>query len=738
MLDVLAGNRQVVLLGDPGSGKTTFTRRLAASLAAVALKNVDGEEVRWAAQVGAHFEHWLLPVRVVLSTWAQHLPTNASGTANDLVSECVRLLAEPAKLDGARQLEDFVQRITSEKATALLLLDGLDEVSDVHKRGVLLNSIRDFCKDYPHVPLLVTCRVRPYTEGKDYKLPLAAFELAPLHPQNIRSFVERWHTELVWAGRYTQSGAAVAQTNLLASLGNPNRAELREMAETPLLLTMMARVNYKRGLPNSRAQLYEEYVDQLLYEWERTKLDEKGKPTRLDLLLQEGGVSPSSLDRKLNELAYTVHGQGGSRDTLDIARNDMRNALEAIHPGSDDEKAAWAVRLLRLIDDRSGLIYAVVQEETYRFSHRTFQEFLAARWMAKSDSYLSKFRDKLDQAQWREAIFLALGHQIWEGYYDKALAVLHNLMPQQPHTETDWRRVLLLSEAYVRLLGPQRAGEAEQNVMADQVIRTIPKRLTAAMQNRNLPPHQRLDAGLFLADLHILPPDLDKLVPIAAADTLGYNFRMGKYPVTNAQFRRFVEDGGYAEDKPWWTEEAVKDIEQFSRNDGWRKGPRFWGDPCFDRDTQPVVGVSWYEAVAYCEWLTAQLRAQGKLGQNEEVRLPTKEEWMRAARNTHGGEYPWNGDFDSALANTEESSLEQTTPVHMYRDGKSAEGVWDLVGNVWEWSNDDYNNWGKAARGGGYYNDADGVRSSACDGVFPSNGYVDLGFRLVVVPIPYG
>ncbi len=76
------------------------------------------------------------------------------------------------------------------------------------------------------------------------------------------------------------------------------------------------------------------------------------------------------------------------------------------------------------------------------------------------------------------------------------------------------------------------------------------------------------------------------------------------------------------------------------------------------------------------------------------------------ARSTHGGEYPWNGDFDSALANTEESSLEQTTPVHMYQDGKSAEGVWDLVGNVWEWSNDDYNTWGKAARGGGYYNDS--------------------------------
>ncbi|MBX3000713.1 MAG: hypothetical protein KF893_19485 [Caldilineaceae bacterium] len=130
----------------------------------------------------------------------------------------------------------------------------------------------------------------------------------------------------------------------------------------------------------------------------------------------------------------------------------MRDALEAIHPGSEDEKAAWAVRLLRLIDDRSGLIYALEQDKIYRFSHRTFPEYLAARWLA-TGNFLAKFREKLDHEQWREDIFLALGYQIWvQNEYDNALTVFFNLMPPQPRSETDWRRVLLLGEAYVRLL----------------------------------------------------------------------------------------------------------------------------------------------------------------------------------------------------------------------------------------------------------------------------------------------
>ncbi|MBP8197662.1 MAG: SUMF1/EgtB/PvdO family nonheme iron enzyme [Chromatiaceae bacterium] len=734
-LDVLAAHPQSVLLGDPGSGKSTLTRRLAGNLAAGGLETQDPVEQAWAAQLQTHFGRWLLPIRVVLSSWALHLAPDAQGCSEDLVAECVRILAKTAKLEGPRQKEHFLARLTAKTPTALLLLDGLDEVADPAKRRVLLAAVRDFCKAYTGVPLVVTCRIRPYKEGKDYTLPLPVFTLAPLTRPAMNTFVERWHAELTWAGFYTPEAASVARNRLLSALDDPRRNELREMAETPLLLTMMARVNYGKGLPAGRAELYEEYVKQLLYEWERRKLDDQGQPTRLDEILKEGRVSRTSLDRALNQLAFKIHGQSGDRDTVDISTHAMRDALEAIHPGEADEKAAWAVRMLRLIDDRSGLIYAAEQGTIYRFSHRTFQEYLAARWLATGD-FFPKFKEKIDMEQWREAIFLALGYQIsLQGGYDNVLTVFDELMPPTPQDESSWRRILLLGEAYVGLLGPQRAGEAEQTGRAQRVIRTMPECMTAAMQAISLPAAARLDAGLLLSDLGQDPPGLDDFVPLPANKSLAYPIQIGRYPVTNTQFRRFVDAGGYAEDRPWWTPEAVKEMEMWG---DWRSGPRYWTDDRLNHATQPVVGISWYEAVAYCAWLTQALRQAGTIPPDAEVRLPTQAEWERAARSTHGQDYPWGGDFDSAKVNTQESKLNRTTPVNMYPDGATPEGVWDLAGNGWEWSQDDRSS-GKALTGGSYYRDAQGVGASARFDWDPWFRLDGVGFRVVlVVPSSHG
>ncbi|MBK9232438.1 MAG: hypothetical protein IPO15_16715 [Anaerolineae bacterium] len=324
--------------------------------------------------------------------------------------------------------------------TALLLLDGLDEVADADRRRRVLDAVQHFVTHYPQVPLLVTCRQRPYHDGEHYRLPLPAVELAPLSRPAVGQFLQRWHDELTWAGLYQPAAAASAQRRLLGALDDPEREELREMAGTPLLLTMMTRVNYERGLPESRAALYEEFVRKLLWEWERTKLDDQGQPTGLEILLRQAGVSTVSLERALNELAYTVHGGTDRRGAVDIPRATLRDALEGIHKGDDAARAAWAANVLKLMDDRSGLINAVEQNRLYRFSHRTFQEYLAARWLATGD-FVDNFRQKLDQEQWQEAIFLALGCQVSVlGRYEDALEVIDELLPAAPNSTTDWRR----------------------------------------------------------------------------------------------------------------------------------------------------------------------------------------------------------------------------------------------------------------------------------------------------------
>ena len=234
-----------------------------------------------------------------------------------------------------------------------------------------------------------------------------------------------------------------------------------------------------------------------------------------------------------------------------------------------------------------------------------------------------------------------------------------------------------------------------------------------------------------------LPADLDELVLIQAKAVLGYDFCIGKYPVTNYQFRRFIEADGYTDER-WWQEKKWRQA-----RDQWKwQQLRIRTDPKFNQPAQPVVGVSWYEANAYCGWLTAQLQVSGIIICNEQVRLPTQEEWMVAARSgcpapaNASEDYPWRGPFDPTRTNTDESDIGQTMPVHKYPCGRTADGVWDMSGNVWEWTNDRDKDGFPYLKGGSWWDDESQATAAASGWAGPDDWSVNIGFRCVVVPIP--
>jgi formylglycine-generating enzyme required for sulfatase activity len=132
-------------------------------------------------------------------------------------------------------------------------------------------------------------------------------------------------------------------------------------------------------------------------------------------------------------------------------------------------------------------------------------------------------------------------------------------------------------------------------------------------------------------------------------------YYIDKYEVTNALYRRFMDATG-------------------------RSAPKWWNNSNFNGPTQPVVGVSWHDADAYCKWA-------GK-------RLPTEAEWEKAARGTDGRKYPWGDQWDPSKANAE-SRAGKTAPVGSYPSGVSPYGAHDMAGNVSEWVAD----WS----GSGYY-----------------------------------
>lgn len=224
-------------------------------------------------------------------------------------------------------------------------------------------------------------------------------------------------------------------------------------------------------------------------------------------------------------------------------------------------------------------------------------------------------------------------------------------------------------------------------------------------------------------------------VPLAA-------FQIGQFPVTNAEYALFIAAGGY-EDERWWDTEAAR---AWRRGEGTDEDPKrqwcafyenkeeilktgqigqwleqgnitskqaedwetllrcsdeefeawldenfpggrytqpaFWDDSTFNNPAQPVVGVCWYEARAYCCWLAAQT--------GMDIRLPTEAQREAVTRGLEGRQYAYPGDYDPAMCNTYETHIRRTTPVGVFPGGETPEGAVDLTGNVWDWTTSIY------------------------------------------------
>ncbi len=225
------------------------------------------------------------------------------------------------------------------------------------------------------------------------------------------------------------------------------------------------------------------------------------------------------------------------------------------------------------------------------------------------------------------------------------------------------------------------------------------------------------------------------------------SFWVMRTEVTNAQFRKFVDANGYTTER-YWTAEGWK----------WRGEqkiflPRHWTEDRFNGAEYPVVGVSWYEAMAYANWLSA--------GTGLALRLLTEAEWEKAARGADGRIYPWGNDFDGSRLNYCDINCEQewkdkeqndgyqyTAPVGSYAGGVTPYGAHDMAGNVWEWANDWYSSdyytgspgrnppgpevgERRVLRGGSWVNYASNVRAAGRIGAVPVYRNSDVGFRLV-------
>ena len=237
------------------------------------------------------------------------------------------------------------------------------------------------------------------------------------------------------------------------------------------------------------------------------------------------------------------------------------------------------------------------------------------------------------------------------------------------------------------------------------------------------------------------PLDFDWCLVPAGAFTMGEgskkhtvtlpDYYLARFPTTNAQYRLFIEAGGYNQ-KEWWTSYgwAWREKKKITR-------PAHWNDKKWNAPNLPVVGVSWYEAAAFCAWAAS---ASG-----EAIRLPTEAEWEKGARGTDQRPYPWGSQQPDNTRCNSNKNVGQTTPLGRNSpQGDSPYGCADMSGNVWEWCRSEYRAYpyraddgreslpgtaNRALRGGSWGSIDDCVRAASRLSYLPAFRSFNIGFR---------
>jgi Sulfatase-modifying factor enzyme 1/TIR domain/NACHT domain len=699
------------LLGPPGSGKTTLLHRLAIDLL-------------------QRPERHRLPV----------LLRAADLRPGDALESRLR-----ASEEGAKDADLLLREIGGGRA--VILIDGLDEHAEPGS-DALKDVLVSIAAEAPGCKVILTSRPIGYDP------PSAQFhrlDLCALEREAQRELLSRWVTE---PARVERSLAQLQRS-----------AALRRLAENPLLLTLVGIVLFDPDveLPTHRSMLYEQAVSTLI-----RGAHAEGRPTLQHPELARGALEDLALVLHANEqpevkLAQALTALGGSPAAAEVA-------------------AKWGSgeRFLADVARRTGLLLPypnAFRVQGYLAPHRSLREYLAACALKRRPGAVQKVVTRATErpATWAEVLALLCGLQDLEeadalvqrviatGSQELALRVVADAERIKPDTvyaalrveagQENWKpRVKVLREDLPRLVSD--TAEPARRVMdllrrfaettthgadlfwCERLLERLGRGLCEGLE---VPQDVRKDAAGLAGRMWLAHRPEERKDVLAELERWGWcavprgyhwvgddakqrvelveGFEALAVPVTNGLYERF--DPGHAADRPW------KDGDDF-----------------------PVVNVTWYEAMAFAQWLAAE--PGGRV-----VRLPVEVEWEAAARGSTRTAY-WSGDSEADLARVgwyNENSGDRTHRV-AEKGQPNPYGLHDVHGNVWEWCADpsaatrpsrhdpravslDLDSAvGRMFRGGSWYFDADFARSDFRDWWDPGSRYRSQGLRLVRLLVP--
>ena len=688
LLDLL-NDTSLYVSGAPGSGKSTFCRWVTWLTCNDALPEADVPAPDGYRESFPEKLRGRLPVLVRLRAFWPELPP--AGVDSVSYGE---LQAALARWLGAQRYPDLEwSHVDAHLASgaALMILDGVDEVPPVgvadgttwHPRAMLIAGLSDAVARWTKAGNRVLVTSRPYglDAEQQRRLGLNSAAIGSLDHELQALLVRRWFHRLKEDhGRARETADAMLQ-HIRVERG------LHELASNPLLLTAMC-IIYDEGkrLPHDKYLLYDRIVDTVLHK------------------RYQGKESIEPIRGRLSAVALAMHtgeqiGRQREAPEATVSDHEIDLSLQAYQQldGATDKGLSDTVRVREDLLSQSGLLINR-GDGSAAFYHLSIQEFLAAERLfvlhGRSQKELAElFLSRGRTAGWRNTLGLLFGDLVDKFKPHAGVECLREVtgriqLPgegQSPRGESGgaWNQAVVCGDCLQILSG--RASAIPDDLLAcfqQYVTRAIEReiavtvRQTLAVALGRLGADPRVESDLRWGEAQQSHPGF---VRVAAGNyvvgddktrvVIDAPFWLSRFPVTNLQYAGFIAADGYQR-KEFWAEQGWQ----------WRESnqivaPALALSEHFNAPTQPVVGVSWWEADAYCRW------AGG--------RLPSEHEWEAAARGLAGRKYPWGDQWEDGVCNSLESGMGVTSVVGLFPRSRSAElGLEDMAGNVLEWCAD--------------------------------------------------
>ncbi len=510
----------------------------------------------------------------------------------------------------------------------------------------------------------------------------------------IEGFLRTW-TRLLYGPNDTSASSKYLDELYTAITEN---SRLLALARNPVMLTSMAVVHYnERRLPVGRTKLLESVVHWLIHAKER--------------YLRKGEERTAFISTIYGEIALAMQQQENTQANR-IGRQEAAKTISHHFGGSHEA----ALSFLEQEEYETGLLVRRGVGDL-SFWHAWFQEFLAAREIAgmlddAARGWWTVVKDHLDDEQWRETLSLVppclhrLGTERVNLFFQRLGDSLQSLS-----LSTKIKRLALWGRiaAEIALQDPKTVEAADWSKYLSFATVLFTQEGTRQLEDVSLA--ERFEAALAFGisgDERL--KDFDSMwVPIAGGtffmgaqseseedpnydpDAIDWqgpvtkvqlpSFEIRKFPITVQEFARFVDSGGYTLRTTWtdqgWDWKTRKEI----------TAPLDWPDQKKSPNC-PVTGISWYEAAAYCNWLTEIDEKHCFV-----YRLPSEAQWEYVATRdiAPGRLFPWGDSLDrgdNAQANWAGCGLRKKTPVGLFPLSNTQNGVADLFGNVEEWCAD--------------------------------------------------